>query len=104
MPDPLAVLWHISATTIRSLCDEAGGVLAMDRPERPLLDWRHLQQLLKRTGWRKGGTRCGALLDMEKPHLQHSDPGLGKARGIDFIPIDSAARNPRSVFIATLIL
>jgi hypothetical protein len=49
-------------------------------------------------------TACEPLLDLEKPYLQHPDPGLGKARGVNFIPVYSATRNPRSEFVAALVL
>ncbi len=33
-PDQLAELWHVAANTVRRWCEESGGVLKIDRPER----------------------------------------------------------------------
>ena len=33
-PNELADLWHVAANTVRRWCEEAGGVLAIDRPEK----------------------------------------------------------------------
>lgn len=33
-PDELAAMWHVAANTVRSWCEDYGGVLVINRPER----------------------------------------------------------------------